>query len=319
MILISIIVPIYNAEKTLRRCIDSILNQSYSFFELILVDDGSSDASGEICDQYMRADKRVKVIHQPNAGVSAARNAALNLAIGQYVTFCDSDDYVGTEWLKSFAITVEQCPDLVLQGIKVITTNNWSDRMLPEFAGNTVQEKRNLVELLVAKACLGYSFIKLFCMDIIRINNIRFDSHATFREDEQFVVNYLKYANTFICISIVEYFYFQPSATKKYGGDPYYCLLDILVSLDKIFDGQLPRSICEVYFENIKGSIIVSLLRNELPPLRLLDFYRRMSIIIDRNRSLSDRIVNYLIINSVNHRKFSSILIRLIHFVTAKQ
>lgn len=91
---ISVIVPVYKAEKFMSRCIDSILNQTYRPLEVILVDDGSPDSSGQICERYKNMDDRVKVIHQKNAGVSAARNAGLDIASGNYITFVDSDDYI---------------------------------------------------------------------------------------------------------------------------------------------------------------------------------------------------------------------------------
>ena len=95
--LISIIVPVYNVEKYLPRCIDSILMQTYSNFEVILVNDGSEDGSGQICDEYAAKDSRIKVIHQSNAGVAAARNVALRSASGDYLGFVDSDDYISSD------------------------------------------------------------------------------------------------------------------------------------------------------------------------------------------------------------------------------
>ena len=96
---ISIIVPVYNVEDYLQNCVDSILAQTFDKFELILVDDGSTDSSGIICDEYAKRDFRVRVIHQPNQGVSAARNAALDIIRGTYIAFIDSDDYVSEDYL----------------------------------------------------------------------------------------------------------------------------------------------------------------------------------------------------------------------------
>ena len=92
--MISIIVPVYNVEKYICRCIDSILDQTYKDFELILVDDGSTDSSGKICDDYKKRDKRIKVIHKENGGLSSARNIGLDIAEGDYIGFIDSDDYI---------------------------------------------------------------------------------------------------------------------------------------------------------------------------------------------------------------------------------
>ena len=98
--MISVIVPVYKVEKYLRRCVDSILNQSYTDFELLLIDDGSPDGCPQICDEYARLDNRVRVFHKPNGGLSDARNYGLDQISGDYVSFIDSDDYVGPDYLK---------------------------------------------------------------------------------------------------------------------------------------------------------------------------------------------------------------------------
>ncbi len=104
--LISVIVPVYNVEKYLRECIDSILSQTYSSFELILVDDGSGDSSSAICDEYAAIDKRIKVIHKENGGLSSARNAGLAKASGKYICFIDSDDFVTEDYLDKLYNTL---------------------------------------------------------------------------------------------------------------------------------------------------------------------------------------------------------------------
>jgi len=105
---VSVIVPIYNIEDCLEKCIDSILNQTYTDFELILSDDGSTDKSGEIADNYEVKDARVKVIHKPNGGSSSARNAAIKIAKGEYYSFIDSDDYVEPDFLEKLIAPVER-------------------------------------------------------------------------------------------------------------------------------------------------------------------------------------------------------------------
>ena len=107
--MISIIVPVYNAEKTLPQCIDSILSQKYSDFEVLLIDDGSTDNSGRLCDTYSQKDKRIRVFHQENQGVSAARNLGLEQMKGEFVTFCDSDDWVEDTWLLDYMDSISKC------------------------------------------------------------------------------------------------------------------------------------------------------------------------------------------------------------------
>lgn len=105
--LISIIVPVYNAERFLKECIESILNQTYAEIELLLIDDGSSDSSGEICDAYAKTDSRIRVEHQENKGVSAARNLGIDLSQGEYIIFVDADDVVGPYMVERYLSTLE--------------------------------------------------------------------------------------------------------------------------------------------------------------------------------------------------------------------
>lgn len=110
--LLSVIVPVYNVEKYLTRCIDSILNQTFSNFELILIDDGSPDRCGEICDTYVQKDARIVVIHKENGGVSSARNKGLDIAKGKYLTFVDSDDDIARTYFYNFFFgRVSECLD----------------------------------------------------------------------------------------------------------------------------------------------------------------------------------------------------------------
>ena len=102
--MVSVIVPIYNSEKYLKRCVDSILSQTFSDFELLLVDDGSTDGSGSICDEYSVKDSRVRVFHKENGGVSSARNLGLDNARGEWITFVDSDDYLEESFLAELSV-----------------------------------------------------------------------------------------------------------------------------------------------------------------------------------------------------------------------
>ena len=116
--MVSIIVPIYNVEQYISRCIESILAQTYRDFELILVDDGSPDNCGKICDEYAKQDSRVHVIHQENKGVSAARNAGISLAKGEYIMLVDSDDFITENMLeKMHDCIAESGSDIVICGI----------------------------------------------------------------------------------------------------------------------------------------------------------------------------------------------------------
>lgn len=135
---ISVIVPVYKVEKYLPQCIDSILAQTYKDFELILIDDGSPDNCGKMCDEYAQRDARVRVIHQKNGGLSAARNAGIDMAKGEYIAFVDSDDYVSEEYLeKLYNCLVYNNADIsICDKIEF-----WSDKAIQTVKDNGKQEK----------------------------------------------------------------------------------------------------------------------------------------------------------------------------------
>ena len=121
---ISVIVPVYNVEKYLRRCIDSILSQTFSDFELLLIDDGSKDKSGEICDEYAAKDARVRVFHKENGGVSSARNLGLDNAKGDWITFSDSDDELLPDAFEAVCGYMHEGIDMIKTGYQILNEHN---------------------------------------------------------------------------------------------------------------------------------------------------------------------------------------------------
>ena len=115
---ISIIIPVYNKEMYLEECLDSVINQTFADFECVLIDDGSSDSSGIICDKYQAKDKRIKPIHTKNNGVSHARNVGIENAAGEYITFVDSDDILSPDYLESLICAIQNSQaDIVIQAL----------------------------------------------------------------------------------------------------------------------------------------------------------------------------------------------------------
>ena len=104
--LVSVIVPVYNVESYVAKCIESIINQTFKDLEIILIDDGSTDSSGSICDSFAEKDKRIKVIHKENGGLSSARNAGLDIAVGEYIVFVDSDDYINLKMVETLYLAI---------------------------------------------------------------------------------------------------------------------------------------------------------------------------------------------------------------------
>lgn len=187
--LVSVIVPVYNVEKHLRKCIDSILLQTYSNIEIILIDDGSIDASGEICDEYAEKDARIRIFHKKNEGVSKARNMGLDLHQGEFVSFVDSDDTID----KSF---VERMVDEMLSNDVDLVRFSWyrGNEKKTYFApfdlnGKFIVDLFNLGDLLWFANIWG-----LFRSECI--NNVRFDEQMKYAEDNLFVFEYFVKSKT---------------------------------------------------------------------------------------------------------------------------
>lgn len=310
--MISIILPIYNAEQYLHRCIDGILAQSYTDFELLLIDDGSKDASGDICDEYAAKDTRVRVLHKANGGVSSARNLGLDNAQGEYITFCDADDYVGVGWLAAYSEAIASHVDLAIQGYDAIDGDNTVEKNLSSCQGDTIAEKRQLITSLMSQDMYGYLWVKLFRRAIIEEHAIRFDTQSTFREDEQFFSKYMEYAASFTCVDRVGYYYIVPPVGKSYLRDPYYSIFPIFQSLDAIYAGELPETICLQHYVNVKDSAVRYLaLGNRLSAYHL-DLYRRVVQSTGKNKSFKHRMLNTIILRSPQWGVFSTLLVRII-------
>lgn len=198
---ISVIVPVYKTEDKLNRCIDSILNQTFKDFELILVDDGSPDNSPEICDEYVANDNRVVVIHKENGGVSSARNCGLKKALGDFIAFIDSDDYVEKEYLDLLLRYQQQADaDLVMCNYNLFKGNK-TDYVSHGFSDGQVLEgdlfKKTIYTNIAKCDSTGYFCLwnKLFKKHIIIDNQISFNNDMSFGEDMLFIMDYFKDAN----------------------------------------------------------------------------------------------------------------------------
>lgn len=185
---ISVVVPVYNAETTINRCVNSVLSQSYTNWELLLVDDGSSDASGSICDEYAKHDSRIKVFHKENGGVSSARNVGIVNAIGEWITFVDADDFIEGNFLSlDFGWT----EDLLIQNYrfvgdeykeKLFTSKSLSKDDFPRFINSFLHEE-----------WLRTPWGKFFKLSIIKDNNLAFLENVRIGEDAIFVQDYLTF------------------------------------------------------------------------------------------------------------------------------
>ena len=182
---VSIIVPVYNASKTLRRCVDSVLKQEFPDFELLLVDDGSQDGSGAICDEYAALDPRVRVVHKENAGVSAARNDALDRAQGVFLQFLDSDDWITPDATKLLVRSArEHSCDMVVSDFYRVSGDRVSRR--GEIDEEAVMSREDFASHMMenpADYYYGVLWNKLFRREIVEAHRLRMDVNIRWCED----------------------------------------------------------------------------------------------------------------------------------------
>lgn len=246
--LISVIVPVYNVEEYLPKCLDSIINQTYKNIEIIIVNDGSTDKSGIICDEYANKDIRIKVIHKENGGLSDARNRGIDIANGDYIGFVDSDDYIAEdmyEYLYDFAVEndldVAMCSSCDVYKDKIIRPKNFKSIIL--------EDKEKIIENIFVNQHGGSGigvWNKLFKYNVIK--NIRFDFGKTY-EDVYFALKWIGNTNKFGRDSEVKYYYVQREESithQKFYNDK---ILDVVDGYQKNY-----KIIFEKYPEATKAA-----------------------------------------------------------------
>lgn len=206
---VSIIVPVYNAEKSLARCVDSILNQEFRDFELILMDDGSKDRSGEICDGYARADARVVVVHKENTGVSDTRNQAIARARGTFLQFVDSDDWLTADATKLMVRAAEETGcDMVIADFYRVVGEMVSRK--GDIDADQVIGREAFVGFMMenpADYYYGVLWNKLYRRSLVEAHGIRMDAKLSWCEDFLFNLEYVRYATTFYALRTPVYYY----------------------------------------------------------------------------------------------------------------
>lgn len=204
----SIIVPVYNVEKYLSTCVESILSQTFNNWELILINDGSTDYSGIICDEYKKKDTRIKVFHTENKGVSAARNIGLKNAIGEWFTFIDSDDYVDTNWLELININIKQ------NEANLYTWGNYYEKNNIEYLSRYIPEDRKYTSstnFILTGTYRHNAWLYLFSNEWIKKYNCEFPNGIKRSEDQCFLLQYLSHNPTIHSICQPFYHYVKHS------------------------------------------------------------------------------------------------------------
>ena len=251
--LVSVIIPVYNTEQYLPRCLDSVLCQSFTDFELLLIDDGSSDGSGAICDAYAEKDNRIRVFHKENGGVSSARNLGLDNAKGEWVSFVDGDDFLNEGFFEYYMIKSLKA-DLTYFSFRYIDAKNQTDR-IEQFDNLIVSDKVSIEEYIQPiryrsyKSCIvDVPWGKFYKKCIIDKHHLRFPEDIDFKEDEIFNYRYLRYVEILEICDFIGYNYrILPSslARRDFSNELLYNLVQHWVEEADNFGNNLKTDILQ--------------------------------------------------------------------------
>ncbi|MGL5150605.1 MAG: glycosyltransferase family 2 protein [Clostridium sp.] len=240
---ISIIVPVYKVELYLEKCIDSILNQTFKDFELILVDDGSPDRCGEICDEYAKKDNRIKVIHKENGGLSSARNAGLDIAKGEYIGFVDSDDWIE---VNMYEVLYNLCCDNDADIVSCKALNLYEGKdIVKRFNEKKIKLYEGKINILDAHYNREFNFS--LCTKLIKtkkINKLRF-KEGMISEDVIFMIKLYNQIERLVYTTEQKYIYFHRKESITTSGisfkrlDNLYHSIDLYNYLDNRYKNQV--------------------------------------------------------------------------------
>lgn len=243
MVDLSIIVPVYNVEKYLDKCISSVLEQDYDNYELILVDDGSTDSSPLICDSYAEKNSAIKVIHKKNSGPSAARNEGIKIATGKYVWFVDGDDFTINGSMAAIAKLFDFGYDIMrFSAVSVFGDNNTlleKNKFVPFFEGDAEKEKIcELAQSACSSRLFVYPWRNIYSISFLRENNILFNEAISFGEDSAFNAEAFLKANKMLFKEWHIYAYRQRSDSLSKKNDEYFNMknLDSLMLYNQVRD-----------------------------------------------------------------------------------
>lgn len=225
-ILVSAIIPVYNSEKFLDRCIESLINQTLKEIEMIFIDDGSTDSSLEILRKYEKLDSRIKVITQENSGPSVARNRGIEIARGEYLSFIDSDDWIDVNMYEQMYNSDNKKSDLIICNIVLVENGiehcqQMMDKEIVEY--NKTLIKDIMISWLLSKSSFNSAANKLFKRSLILEHNIKLDIESDYGEDWKFNIDFLQYAQNAYYINKGFYYYRRghESSSKKFDENTF--------------------------------------------------------------------------------------------------
>lgn len=223
--LITVVVPIYNMGNYLERAVNSLLNQTYDNYEILLIDDGSTDSSVEKSEEYAKNNEKIKVYHKKNGGLSSARNFGIEHANGKYIIFPDPDDWVSENYLETLISLVDETSDLEVCGHYVVTDKSMKPHV--EFEKEYIYNREEALEsAMISSGFCGFAWNKLYHMEIVKKYNLKFDEELGMAQDLHFLICYLMKCNKIKYTTKQQYYYYQhvggvtnaPLSPRKISG-----------------------------------------------------------------------------------------------------
>lgn len=312
--LITIIIPVYQSEKWLHKCLTSIIGQSYEYFEVILIDDGSTDKSNVICDMYSKKDSRIRVVHQENKGASAARNLGIKLALGKYIYFVDSDDWLHENCLRSLIEEIDEESNIFIFNYNLVD----EERCYSNFKNTEKIElinRENIIKSMLKISekenyCEGYLWNKLFLREIIVKNNIMFNSSFIMWEDMLFCYKYSLYVTKGVYIHSNLYYHRRNKDSLSYYLNVYkmnswYNAAKDLYENIKKYDINILDSYKGILANICMNNLVIYSLNNNLNNCK--DYDEKINFIIQGRNGLRFKYKLYFLFLRISKYLFCSI------------
>lgn len=256
---VSIIIPVYNVEKYLQRCIDSLRAQTYTNTEMIFVDDGSADSSYQILQQAEKTDSRIRVFSQENAGPSAARNLGMDHSTGEYIMFCDSDDTVEPTWTEKMVEAVQEHPDDFVVCEVTTLSEEEHQKQIYKHLGPVVMEKKEGYYRLFTDGISAFPFNKVFIRKIIDKHGLRFDPKRKHGEDVFFGLDYLDHCSKIVVVCEPLYYYYQYESaerlTNRYHKWDFWTTRDLYVKRKNYISEKDMAAFQKRYWQMLSGEL----------------------------------------------------------------
>ncbi len=312
---VSVIVPVYNVEQYLERCVESIRNQSYKNLEIILVDDGSPDNCGKMCDEFAEIDNRIKVIHQENSGLSAARNSGLKIATGEYISFVDSDDWISPQMIDIMAGAMDRHnADVVACDFVHEYKETGKFKEIKDFNEIILQKSDLFKTTADTEHFAGYACNKLYRRE--KIGNLEFDEGLFSCEDIDFVSQFVTKCEIGVYLPVALYHYYHHSASMTGEINYSYRKIDVINVYERLIDRykeNCPQLLSKIYCNylkiniNVKGRYLRSKINQPDVLERLNDNIENTYgiVMMDKNINLATKI------NILISKKFPKQLLRL--------